>query len=347
MSASSYFILRLKQCIKCLLISLLTMIKGSDNSQIWTAVSWVFTFFLIALLALFSYRKRAWFATFLTISIWDIVILISIILVSTIFSSLPRKLIAAKLGVHLTFVDWYGLAMVTNMMYFIIPARSDLILSAYYLKKRCKLSLTHFATILYGNALLSGIVLSIEAGLGLLAVGLAMNIWPYQVWAMAALLGVGCAVLVLFPGKIIPANTWLMKIVSNIVKGWNSIRSDSVLFLRLITVTTITTFFFVITMYIAYRALGFNVDLFQILFLCAMTQLSDFFPISPGNIGFREAVIGLVSAIVGSGFQEGFIVAVLIRALTFSVFLILGSCFYWFVIRNLRNTEKTLQGQEE
>ena len=120
MSASSYFILRLKQCIKCLLISLLTMIKGSDNSQIWTAVSWVFTFFLIALLALFSYRKRAWFATFLTISIWDIVILISIILVSTIFSSLPRKLIAAKLGVHLTFVDWYGLAMVTNMMYFII-----------------------------------------------------------------------------------------------------------------------------------------------------------------------------------------------------------------------------------
>ncbi len=303
-------------------------------------ISWTLTAVLLGALARYVWRERETFGALLAVSPVHVAILCCISLTLSSIDALTRKLIIARLGKDLTFADWYGLPMVTNLVSLLVPARGGLLVGAAYLKKKYDLPLAHFASMIYGNAVLLALVLGLEGLLGLLLLGVTRGAWDARVIGIVAALVVMALVLGLLSGRALKGQSWPIRMLREALDGWQMLRSSPRLLATLALLIALNSMVFTGWMYVSYRALGFEVGLLPAFVAGVATQMSFFFTLTPGNLGVREYVVGFVSLTTGLGFAEGVAVTVLQRALSSICFLVVGGAFSLLLYRSLFRAEK-------
>jgi uncharacterized protein (TIRG00374 family) len=149
--------------------------------------------------------------------------------------------------------------------------------------------------------------------------------------------GVSCAVilLALMPNAELKASNRWNRALSKAWEGWNIIRTDFSLLLKVSALTLVSFLLAAASLFVAYRALGLPIDFLTALLIGLFTSLSILLRVTPGNLGIQEAVISLTSALLGAGFEEGFLGAILVRTASLIVVFVLGPVFSYLLARDM------------
>jgi len=304
--------------------------------RIRSLLSWGIALILLALLAAMLAREGDKLARLASIAPGAAVLLVLLCLLLFMPNGLIRRAMAAHFGVQLGFVEWYGMILFTNLLNLILPARADMVFTAGYLKTMHGLSLAHFASMTYGNAVLFAAVMVVEALLGLAYIAWDLGYWSPRVLVFAAVMGVLAVALLLLPALPVKGEGRIASGLRRALEGWRSLRQAPRLLPRLARYMVLGSLIFAAWMYVSYHALGFEVDLPRVLVAGVVVQLSFLLVLTPGNLGIREALTGLVSQLIGLGFSEGVIVTLLQRAVSLLVFSVVGGVFGLMLTRALR-----------
>ncbi len=305
-----------------------------SHRKLQTVGIWLVTVFFVGIVLYFVSSDKEKLAQILSLQPRDLLLLFSAWLLLSIPRALIQKVTANKLGVMLEFRDWYGLSMVTNLLNMLLPARADYLFSAAYLRRKYKMPLSRFGSMVYGNAVLLALMLAIEGMIGLLLLGWFYQTWNFQVGLIVLGLGIGTLPFLLLSSKVVRGDSWLAQRLRTALSGWEILRADATYLLKMVALIAFSSASFMLWMYISYRALNFEIRLIPLLLVAVTTQMSFFFSLTPGNLGLREAVVGFISSLTGLGFAEGVAITLLQRAISTVAFLIVGGIFGIFMWRD-------------
>ena len=89
-----------------------------------------------------------------------------------------------------------------------------------------------------------------------------------------------------------------------------------------------------------FRAVGTPVPFHQVLLYNSLSWLSTVLSIVPGNIGLKEAVLGVAASQMGALFQSGVAASLMQRVAVMIVYLVMGLAFAWPVWRRYTRGKK-------
>ena len=88
-------------------------------------------------------------------------------------------------------------------------------------------------------------------------------------------------------------------------------------------------------LYCAYQAIAHEIPYLVAWFMAIILSFSILISLTPGNLGVQEAIIGLLSELLGLGFNEGLLVAGLVRVVAVSITFTLGPIFSYKLTKSL------------
>lgn len=241
---------------------------------------------------------------------------------------------ALRLGVKLCFWEWIGLPFVTTMGNYITPLSGGMLARAAYLKHKHQLPYSQFLSLLSANYL---IIFGAAGLVGLVTIGVlpAATANRLILAAFFSIVTFGIILLLLLPDVRLPGSWRIVRFINQTLEGWTVVKSDRQLLVELFAFSFASVLLNAFTFWAAYRALQLPVTWQTAVLISLATVFSVLLTVTPGNLGVREAIIGLVSELTGAGIGEGLIVALLIRGTTLVSAFTLGPLFSFLLTQRL------------
>ena len=217
----------------------------------------------------------------------------------------------------------------------VIPMRGGSGALALYLKRSKHLDYHKFAVIYGGTAIL---VAMVSATMGLFALAyIACAFQIYEGALSAALFSIlaGSAYLAFFlpvfkkknPGRI-------MGLLYRLNESWIALSHDSFLIARVVVSLALINLSQTLALYFIYESIGKPLGLTSTLVVSSLGAVANLVPITPGSIGFFDAVIVETPRLLGLDTASAVMAAVLFRILSFMICLVFGlPGFYYFLKR--------------
>jgi len=261
------------------------------------------------------------------------IIFLVMIYVLTIFTNgLFLKISTSLFDKRIRIGESVKMSLVSSAGNFFAPAGSGLGLRAIYLKKSYGLSYSDYVSIVLCNYIL---VLFVNSILGLI------SLFMLDSFARpgSVILGIFFVVLIVasigtlfIRFKKVDVSTtshgikWIKVVFSVFVKissGWTIIIKNKKVALRLFVVVVVNTCLITLGTYFIMSSLGIILSLAGVLLFSVLGALSLFINITPGNLGIKEAVFIAFSSIIGLTTPQILSAALIDRAVTFIVLLLL------------------------
>jgi len=267
---------------------------------------------------------------FNNISIKNPVNLLPIILLLLIRSesgALVTRTILRSLNTEITHYEAFRLSIITTFYNLVTPFRGGAFARAIYLKKIHNLSYTDFIASLSATYLILYLLTS--------AIGLAALVYIYSTTntlsiiypALYFILFVFFLTIIIYCPKIRLTENKIANRFLQVLLYWNRLRNKKII----ITETSIYSFIQILSsstiFMLLYRLFGFDLSLFESIFIVSIVNFSLVFQITPANFGVQEALIALSGAAIGVPVSESLAAAILGRAVSFGLFFILGGFF--------------------
>ncbi len=258
-----------------------------------------------------------------------------IVLAIFALNGLITKLYVKLFGTELTPREWFGLSAITAMGNYLAPFRGGIAGKALYLKKKHQFPYTSFLAAYTSSYILLFLVGSL---LGLLSLELFYLSHQLVDWRLVAFFFVVLAVIIAAlkassytptgEGRI--AQHW-----RNLNQGWQYIKDDKSLLLK-VSLLFLTNFIMIsLQLYFGYMAIAHQIPYQAALFMAVILSFSIFTSITPGNLGVQESVIAILSQLFGLGFNEGLLVAGLLRIVLMSVAFTLGPIYSYIFAKSI------------
>lgn len=256
------------------------------------------------------------------------------------FNGLMLKRLCHIFSKPLVFQEWFGLTA-SNMMYnYLSPAKGGAIAKGLYLKTRHGLPVSQYVILSMGAAWFG-----IEAA-AIITTFFAIPSLTHQGHIGEYAFGLGLAVL------FINSFLGLMAIKSQLgsrLKKSSKIREIVILLeggLRLFVnfpqngiMVFFASFGFLIAcgcrLFIAFNALGIDVNFTSVMLVQAMVGLSLVFSITPGNLGVKEGIIGLCGMLLGVNFDQAVLASLLDRMAAMTMVFTLGLLYSRVLLQKL------------
>ena len=246
-------------------------------------------------------------------------------------------------AVNLNPIEILGLTFLSNIANYLGPSSPGVVIKGFYLKRQKTLPYTHFATILAAN---SFIIFFVAGFIGLLLLGI---MW-IQLDIFPVLLGLICAALLTlsilpFLLHIYPSNRGgrLWERINRAIEGFNLLKGQKS---ALITVCGTLIGQYVIigwTILTVYQLLGMDITVTTALMIGLFTSISNFFTITPNNLGFQEIVIAYLYTISGSDFNNGLVGAGILRAIHLLLTFGLTPILTYFMLKSVNLSFKDIR----
>ncbi|MFH1972229.1 MAG: lysylphosphatidylglycerol synthase transmembrane domain-containing protein [archaeon] len=259
---------------------------------------------------------------------WIILILVLLSSIGFFFNGMKIKFLVKNFGVDLGVMESYWLSVVTSLGNYLTPFRGGAALRAYYLKKKYQFSYIDFFVTMAGTYV---IILFVTAILGLicLLVMYLLNIPTPKEFIILFLGILVLTILVLFvkiPHKINSSNFILRKI-SKVIKGWNLIKKDKKLILKVGLMDTFCYVIVILKVYILFEVLDQGISFISSTLLGLIHGISTLITITPAALGIREVAIAYSAELLGIGLNVGAVVSIIDRVILILTLLLLGLIF--------------------
>jgi uncharacterized membrane protein YbhN (UPF0104 family) len=299
------------------------------NKRLWSALAFGLA---LAGIAVYLLTHREELDALSAVSWWQLAALVGLRCVFLAVNGLSLRACAAKFGVRLALVEWFGLSVVTTMGNYLTPLSGGLVARAVYLKRRHSLPYSAFAALLASNYLVTFWMVG-AAGVGCaFAVPGASGLRWSVAGAFAAVVA-AVSVLVALPAIRVPGRGRLSRVLSDALRGWSILKSDRRLLAQLAALTAVNIVAKALSFQVAYRALGVSLPFADALLIALLTALTIVVSITPGNLGVQEAVVGLTSGLLRGDVDQGVLASLLIRVATLGPAFGLGPLFSALLVR--------------
>jgi len=300
---------------------------------------------VLALLGWYLYRNREVFASLGNITPWQIVLILLTETVSILLGSLMNYSLIRRFGYHVTFRDSVLLQYINNFLNKVLPTiGGGAAFRGVYLKKKYAFPYSQFVSTLSGFYVISFVAIST---IGLLCMLFFYVTYREVNWviilAYFALL-IPSLVIILFSPRLPETSNRMLRILRNVVEGWNVVKKDKrfVLFYGVIAVVQLLISAW--QMLVGFQALGVSAGFTQALFICSLGIILSFLSFTPDGIGIREGVYIFSARLVQIPQSMLVLVSLLLRALSIFSTMIIGGIAYLALLHELRRIEENKSG---
>lgn len=244
---------------------------------------------------LFVYKRIGWLdAFYLTLATWG-----SFLMLAYQFMYFMRIF-----DIQLRFREYFGLTVVNTMFSYFVPARGGLIARAFYLNKVHDFPYSKYLAFT-GGAYFLNISVSVFVSL---IVQLCIWLLTGQVYKKLVLvcvgLGGGLLVFIILLNSIdikrfVGRKTKITRIIASVLDGIDILtKNKKNIFYASINYVGLILFFS-LRLYVAFLALGVDISMLHVALIQSLVALSLVLSVTPGNIGIKEGIIGLIGSSMG------------------------------------------------
>lgn len=254
--------------------------------------------------------------------------------------SLEFNFIMRIFNVKLRFKEWFGLSATNNMYSYILPARGGLVARAFYLKKKYNFNYALYASLL-GGSFIIGFVVSSLVAVVLVVVKYLITSQFYTDLFLISLLFFIINISVIFfilrkpERKIRIGITKIDNILSDIYSGFIFFKTNKKAVYLVIISQFALIFFLGLRLYVSFRVIDISVDLLSILIVQSLVVFSMVLSVTPGNLGIKEGIIGLLATMIGVSLDNAIMAAAIDRAAAMVIVFAFGSVFHFILGKEL------------
>jgi len=267
-----------------------------------------------------------------------IFMLVALVIVGRVLAGLRIKLIVELFDVRLSFMEWFGTAVITNF-YNCFLFKGGTALTAVYLKNRHRLNFTRYASLNVGVIVIVMLV-SAMTGLACSLYGYIKGAFDLPLVLIFGAMLAGVAVMMLMPKFRFP-DVAVLRPFNTLLECWEMMRSRRGTVLKLLVLEAAVLTAFSIRYYIAFRMFSTAVPLYICFILSPFNIISNVLSLIPSGYGVKEALVGAVSKIARTGFTEGVMATMINRVLMMLVAFALAPVFSYFLVGNFNLKVKT------
>ncbi|BFN37124.1 lysylphosphatidylglycerol synthase transmembrane domain-containing protein [Fidelibacter multiformis] len=256
-----------------------------------------------------------------------------LLLLSSILAYLPTSLefnISLKLfNIPISYIESFKLSSLNSMYNYFIPIRGGSFARAYLLKKRYGLDYSKYLSLLGGLYFIGIFVSSLIALLTLNILLLFLHMWYCKLYFLSLFLFLTLIVLFFLLNKIktIQSQNHRNKVIKALIKiyvGLSLFKKNPKVIVKISLVQIILVLFLTLRLYISFILLDISVSFIHLLVVQSLVTFSTILSITPGNIGIREGIVGLLSNLFGISLPGAFMAAALDRVVSMCVVFLFG-----------------------
>ena len=288
---------------------------------------------LIVLLVHYVLKNAGEFSQLKVVSPKLLVILLALMVLNYLFIGLGTRILLKPLGVKLGVGEAFALSLVTGFYNLITPFHGGMAIRALYLKKKHRFSYTNFISALSASYVLVFFVISILGIITSLLIYLTEKVFSWIVFLVFLGFFLSLLFLMVFsPQGRKRRNSWINKIIE-VVHGWHLIKNNRKAVSGIIVLSLVQTFVAAFMLYLQFKVFGLEIEFVKCLFLTAITTIGIVVSVTPAGLGINEAIVVFSAATIGISATQSLSVALLGRALSLVVLLILGPLFSWVLLK--------------
>lgn len=292
---------------------------------------------LLALLCAYVYREREALMRLLRLDAPTVAAMLLLALCACLLNCVYHRVILSTYHIPLSLTDWMGVVLAANAMAYVLPLRADLVFSAAYYKRTKGLEYVKSVSMAAGNIIFGVAFALLQMLAALICTGLFEGTWPgmlWLIWTAAAVAVCAFIAVSLLMGERRPRLFTHFKLVSDVADGFNALVRNKDM-LRKLLLCLILNNAVQLGLYMAcFHAIGMDVTVYQALFYNSVSWISTVVAIVPGNIGIKEAIMGIATSLMGAVFQNGVAVSLLQRVAVMIVYVVLGAVWAYPVWRS-------------
>ena len=233
----------------------------------------------------------------------------------------------------LRFFYWFRLYILGRFLNTVISQAGNFYRS-FRLKHDCGISYTSYIGSFTSFAWMDTFINFFIAAIAIAVVDADFKLGPFLVWKMLLFLSLALfaipIALELFFRKISFTNKrmkWIhSKLDEVLTVSVNNIR-DPLFMLKVILLGLAVFIRTCLAFYIYFSIFDVHVTIPLLVVFCALSKLSTFFILTPGNLGVQEIAYGFLSKQMGIGMAQGILVSAFIRVIGTCVIITLGLIF--------------------
>jgi len=274
----------------------------------------------------FIYRNRHMIIQIQSISPWTIFQLSILVLFSTFQNGLINFILYQAMHVQIDLISSFGLATI-NTMANQLPLSGGLVAKGYYLYKKYKLPVSQYIS---ATGALYICFLSTNGIVGLLSL---CFLYLIQKVAIPGYLVAGFGLMFMsFIVLFIPFNRLkipikFQKYSDGIEMGWNVLRSNKTLLVKLISIQILSIILMALRFGIALNSFSQEVTIIDSMLIASTSILTQLVNIVPGGLGLREGLAAAVAAVLGFDPGVTFVAVGFDRIVSTTIIIILGLYF--------------------
>jgi uncharacterized membrane protein YbhN (UPF0104 family) len=260
------------------------------------------------------------------------------------------KVILVPFNKSIAIFESLYVSLISSVGNYFAPVGAGLGFRAIYLKRRHGLAYGDFITTVAGNYLL---VFLTTSAAGLIALAIVYQRTGQAYWVLTAVftslfiidfmfMSVKVARFIANLLKRLRFAKFVADLFQRIIEGWLLVIGDKRLVTRLLGLTAIGFPLLLLTIFLVLSSLNIHVAFSSLLMLAALSSLSVFINITPGNIGVKEAVFIFSSQVIGLTTPQILAYSLIDRGVLFIVL----SCG-WIFIQTHRNLTSQLLKETE
>ena len=251
----------------------------------------------------------------LSISFFDVLTLTFLLFIFFVSTGLTFYLLINLLSVRLNFLEIIALTFLTNMTNYLGPGRPGAAIKALYLKNQKGLSYAKFSSILAANSFIIFFISGFTGIVLIISLWLQASVLPINLILICILLMLISIFPMIFRFRQIDRKGRIWQTLNNAITGFELIKSQKQKLLAICASVVIQYLISAWVLIIAFHSIGQTLLFIPALIIGVFTSISNFFTITPNNIGVQEIVMAYLYTITGMDFTNGVLGASLMRAI--------------------------------
>lgn len=209
---------------------------------------------------------------------------------------------------NISHFESFDLSLTSSIANLFVPMKAGAMVRAVYFKEKYGLAYSKFAGLLISTYVIQLFILSLLGSMVLVLIGFEESrLWILRVVLLGILLMCSLLIYVKIPSveKLIPESlkqNWLVaifhKYFEKFLSGWSVLIQNKAVLTNLFLLSLLNFFLIAFCHFLELKALGYKLNLVNLLVFSTISGLSFYLSITPSAIGIRESMLIIFSQVL-------------------------------------------------
>ena len=229
--------------------------------------------------------------------------------------------------------EWLGLTFVMKFANYLSPVSLGMTTKAIYLKKKYGFSINKVVVVTGATFLLDFFIYALAGLISLVLLYFIEGFSNQLLTLIVSVIFFFTTIIMFLPIRFKEVPNKLINYVIKIINGWNQLTNNKKLLFKLILLHVFLVVLSTLRFKLLFMAYSIPIGILACTLIYSLNRASMVLKITPGNIGISEGIIVFTGHLLGIGFNDSLMVALLDRAISFVIIFIFGPIYTYLLIK--------------